>query len=269
MCNFRDSVTFKYVSEKEIDFVENFIKTKMPTTLLNWKSRENHFPIIEKDFFGPVHEFMPNLFEFTPGDRLQIAAISTHVKKVTTTQPQYFKNTVDVKPDINAHMVSCSMVNNVNEESFNRPHLLNKLIEAADRNATRKPGGYRFGICEKSFATYLRMIAGPLAYGTIQKNLPTALPSLSSTNRYVRKMNCRVNEGILRCNELRLFLEHRNWPKVVSLSEDATRIIGRVQYDRKTNQVIGFVQPIAKENGMPIYYVLKNTKVFSVQTEKY
>lgn len=109
--------------------------------------------------------------------------------------------------------------------------------QAADRNATKKPSGYRFGSDEKSFATYLRMIVGPLAYDTIQKNSTTALPSLSSTNRYVRKINCRVIEGILRCNELKPFLEHRNLKKIVSLSEDATRIIGRIQYDRKTNQV--------------------------------
>lgn len=96
------------------------------------------------------------------------------------------------------------------------------------------------------------MITGPLAYETIQRNLPTALPSLSSTNRYIRKMNSRVIEGVLRCNELQLFLEQRKLPKVVSLSEDATRIIGRIQYDRKTNQLIGFAQPIDRKNGMPV-----------------
>lgn len=96
------------------------------------------------------------------------------------------------------------------------------------------------------------MIAGPLAYDTIQKNLQSALPSLSSTNRYIRKINSRLIEGILRCNELQLFLEERKLPKVISLSEDATRIVGRIQYDRKTNQVIGFVQPIDRKNGMPV-----------------
>lgn len=218
----------------------------MPTILINWKSRENALPIIEKDFFGPIYEFMPDLFEFTPGDRLQIKNISEYVRKVTSSQQQYFKKIAVNQPieDLQNAFAECSVVN--------RPHLLNKLIETADKNVQTKPGGYRFGNDEKSLATYLRMLVGPLAYETIHRNLTTALPSLSSTNRYVQKMNCRVNEGILRCNELNLFLEYRNWPKIVSLSEDATRIVGRVQYDRKTNQVLGFVQPIAARNGMPI-----------------
>lgn len=38
----------------------------------------------------------------------------------------------------------------------------------------------------------------------------------------------------------------------MSLSEDATRIIGRVQYDSVTNQLVGFVLPIEPTSGMPI-----------------
>lgn len=255
LCNFRDSLTFKHVGENEINFVENFIQSKLPMILVNWKSRENGALISDEDFFGPVYEFTPHLFQFTLGDRLQIQSISSHVKNVTVTQPQYFKKTDDIVAIDSGEIVqkmSCLTVNNEDEKFNNRPHLLNKLIEAADRNATRKKGGYRYEHAEKSFATYLRMVSGPLAYETIQKNLSTCLPSLSSTNRYIRQMNSPIIEGILRCNELQLFLEQRQLPKIVSISEDATRIIGRVQYDRKTNQVIGFVQPINRTNGMPV-----------------
>lgn len=227
----------------------------LPPIVLNWKSRENNSPIKDEDFFGPIYEFAPDSFEFTPGDRLQVVSVSSYVNNITTTQPQYFKRTDDIvdfdSKEIMQKM-SCLTVDNHGQKLANRPHLLNKLIEAADRNATRKKGGYRFENDEKSFATYLRMISGPLAYDTIQKNLPSALPSLSSTNRYIRKMNSPIIEGIFRCNELQLFLEQRKLPKVVSLSEDATRIVGRVQYDGKINQVIGFVQPINRKNGMPV-----------------
>lgn len=255
MCNFRDSLTFKHVGENEINFVESFIQSKLPTILSNWKSRENGSPISDIDLFGPVYEFMPNLFQFAPGDRLLIASVSSHVKNVTSTQPQYFKWNDDILAIDSGEMaqkMSCLTINNEEEKSINRPHLLNKLVEAADRNATRKKGGYRYEYAEKSFATYLRMVSGPLAYETIQKNLSTALPSLSSTNRYIRQMKSPIIEGVLRCNELQLFLEQRQLPKIVSISEDATRIIGRVQYDRKTNQLVGFVQPIDRTNGMPV-----------------
>lgn len=109
MCNFRDSITFKHVGKEEIDFVENFMKTKLPAILLNWMSRENKLPIVENDFFGPVYECMPSSFEFTPGDRLQIATIGAYVKKVTATQPQYFKNPIDTNPNENAQIASCPM----------------------------------------------------------------------------------------------------------------------------------------------------------------
>lgn len=248
-------MTFQHVGENEINFIENFIKLKLPTILPNWKSRENGQTMNDEDFFGPVHMFNPSQFEFSPGDRLQIASISAHVKKVTSAQPNYFKrsdDTVAVDSEEISEKMSCLSVNDEYQKSLDRPHLLNKLIEAADRNGTRKKGGYRFKYAEKSFATYLRMLSGPLAYETMQKNIPTALPSLSSTNRYIRKMNSPIIEGILRCNELQLFLEQRQLPKIVSISEDATRIIGRVQYDRKTNQIVGFVQPLDRTNGMPV-----------------
>lgn len=162
LCNFRDSITFKQVDENNINYVEKFIKTKLPTFSSNWKSRENGSLIRDEDFFGPVYEFTPNLFEFTPGDRIQIAPVSTYVKNVTITQPQYFKrpyNIVDIASEEIAQKISCLTINNAHEKSINRPYLLNKLNEAADRNATRKPGGYRFGSDERNvFANDSRTI---------------------------------------------------------------------------------------------------------------
>lgn len=134
-------------------------------------------------------------------------------------------------------------------------YVLNKLLVAADKNSSRKKEGFRYDDDMKIFSSYVRMLTGPLAYETVQKNLPGALPALSSTNRYVRKSNCRLQEGILRCHELYLFLTSRNLPLLVSLSEDATRIVGRVQYDATTNQLVGFVLPISSSNGLPIPFI--------------
>lgn len=127
----------------------------------------------------------------------------------------------------------------------------------ADRNATRKPGGYRYETDVKRFVAYLRQIAGPLAYHTLQRNLRCALPSLSAINKYIQKSNCRVTEGILRSDELLLYLNERKLDLVISLSEDATGITGRLQYDSSTNQIMGFVLPISSRNGMPIPFTYK------------
>ncbi|KAK4873812.1 hypothetical protein RN001_013172 [Aquatica leii] len=42
----------------------------------------------------------------------------------------------------------------------------------------------------------------------------------------------------------------RNLPKVLWISEDATRVSSKVKYDSKTNKLIGFTMPLV--NGMPV-----------------
>lgn len=145
------------------------------------------------------------------------------------------------------------MAENNNQISKTRTHFfLNKLVSMADRNAMRKSGGYRYDSDVQNFALYFRILAGPMAYETIQRNLPCAIPSLSSTNRYLQKSSCRIIEGILRSQELKLYLEERHLEKVVCISEDATRIVGRIQYNSRTNQVTGFVLPLSKKSGYPV-----------------
>lgn len=128
---------------------------------------------------------------------------------------------------------------------------LKKLLSAADKNSNRMKGGYRYDPEVKMFASYLRMIVGPLAYETIHRNLEAAIPSLPSVNRYVRASKCHINEGILRSNELLIYLKERNLPLVVALAEDGTRVVDKTQYCSGTNQIVGFVPPINK-NGMPV-----------------
>lgn len=91
-------------------------------------------------------------------------------------------------------------------------------------------------------------------YETMQKNLPTAFPSLDTVNRFIRKIDGAMVEGCLRSNQLLKYFKDRSLPLVVSISEDATRIDGRIQYDAKTNQISGFVLRLNNETGMPIPY---------------
>lgn len=109
------------------------------------------------------------------------------------------------------------------------------------------------------YANYLRMITGPLAYETIQRNLECALPSLVSVNRYIKTSGCHISENILRTEELRLYLTERSLPLIVVLSEDATRINGRVQYDKTSNQNMGFVSRLDKITGLPIPFMFPAT----------
>lgn len=66
-----------------------------------------------------------------------------------------------------------------NSESNTKSHyFLNKLLSAADMNSTRKKEDYRYDFEIKYYATFLRMLIGPLAYEILQKNLMHCLPAL-------------------------------------------------------------------------------------------
>lgn len=63
----------------------------------------------------------------------------------------------------------------------------------------------------------------------------------------------KLVEGTCLGSELRDFILKRGLTPYVWLSEDATRITGRIQYDPKTNQLVGSVLPFNKQ-GMPIAF---------------
>lgn len=192
---------------------------------------------------------IPSLFKFTPGDRILLKEIVKLVRETIDTKgAQYFCTVDDVQQKEDEEKEA-----EKGKVAASKTHFfLNKLVKAADQNLKRPKAGYRYAEDVKYFSSYIRMIAGPLAYETLQRNLEGALPSLPSTNRYIKSSNHFVGEGILRHNELLLYLTERNLPLWVSLSEDQTRIVNRVQYDSNTNQIIGFVLPIDKNNGMPV-----------------
>lgn len=210
-----------------------------------------------EDFFGPYYYDNPANFEFARGEKKKIKSIATHVNSIIknfglTEGVQHFSQ-IEKKTNDNLQKEPVWM----QEETTKTQYLLNLLNETADSNALKKPGGYRY--CQKiqMFASLLRMVSGPLAYELIQSNLPGALPSIPTTNRYIRKSHCNIIEGVLRLEELSIYLNDRNLEKTVAIAEDATRIIGRVQFDSRTNSLMGFALPLNEQTGMPIPFTYK------------
>lgn len=201
-------------------------------------------------YFGP-YAHIPNEFKFRIGDKKLIRTMIAHVNEMVNSGDIGILNSSKKEPTQDKNSPT-EKKQPMSADAAQTYYFLRKLNEAADQNANRERGGYRFSDETKQFATYIRIIAGPLAYETLQQNLKCALPSLVSVNRYIRQANSKIIEGIPRVEELLVYLASRNLPLKVSLSEDATRIIGRVQYDSITNQLMGFVLPINKSNGMPI-----------------
>lgn len=198
------------------------------------------------DVYGEVFAAYPDRFEFRPGDRKLIKILVNHVKVLVEKHGLAYFNMDD-------RLVDLENANTKDRNENTKTHyFLGMLLAAANKNSTRKKGGYRYDSHIKLFASFLRMLIGPIAYETLQKNLEHSLPSLSSTNRYIHSSDCRAIEGIVRAEELAVFLSDHNVPPFVCISEDATRIIGKVQYDSKSNQLVGFVLPLNDQTGLPI-----------------
>lgn len=69
--------------------------------------------------------------------------------------------------------------------------------------------------------------------------------------RCVNDLKSRVVEGELRSEELMKYLDEHKAKKIVWISEDATAITSKVNYDPITNQLVGILLPLGK-NGNPI-----------------
>lgn len=279
MCGFSNAITFKSIDVDDIDYVEKFVKSELALCLdftsnvqINDVRPNTKIAEINKIHFYGGYASNPDQFQFSVVDKKIVELLVTHVIQIVdfggvNKQLHYFSRkesssgTFENPERIGICFGDSNNVltgqNFLAKETTRTHYFLNKLISAADRNSVREKHGYRYDDDVKQFATYFRMLAGPFAYDTLQRNLECALPAISSTNRYIRKMKCNIAEGVLRSEELRIYLEERNLPLQVSLSEDATRIDGRVQYHFKSNQIVGFVLPIDLQTGMPIPFSYK------------
>lgn len=234
-CGFGNPISIKLITSNAVDDVEKFVRQKLPGIIL--KHNKNVRDL--KDYFGEVYAGDPTSFEIHFGERMLIEKIVEFVKNKDVT---YFKTRVPNSTEV------CD----ISDENKQTNYFLEMLQKTANRNSSFKPGGYSYGLEIKRFASYFRMICGKFAYETIQSNLQSAIPSISAVDKYIQASNCDVFEGVPRCNELQIYLKDNNLPLAVHISGDATRIVGRVEYDAKTNQIMGFVLPIKADNGLPI-----------------
>lgn len=236
------------IDDGAIADVESFVRNQLVERILATT-------VVEKDlinYFGKFYASKPQEFHFQIGEKVLIKRIATHIKKIHDQKGLHcFEEKLP--------SAETESKNKILNESPTHV-FLQKLLDQADRNYSRNKHGHRFDDDIKQFASYVRMIGGPLTYETIQKNMPAALPALQSTNRYIQKTHSHITEAILRCDELLVFLKERNLPLIVSLSEDATRIVDRIQYDRSTNQIVGFTLPLRNGMPVPLSYPARNFK---------
>ena len=130
--------------------------------------------------------------------------------------------------------------------------MLKQLLTNAKANVDKMvPQAKRHNAIIKKFSTSLLIYAGPRAYNFLHENMPQALPSLRTIQRIIRSEYKHIGEGEYRFDDLVAHLESYGADKVVAIAEDATRVIGRADYDYETDRVVGFVLP-CNDAGLPL-----------------
>lgn len=176
-----------------------------------------------------------------------------------------FLNSLNDVLDNNAEVVKALRPLTHNDETNKQkcePKLLLKhLLDSAIENSSKTPNLNKYQEGLKRFCTYIYMTAGKKAYEILHANLKNVIPSLSALHRDLDQTD-NILEGAVRLKELRLYLENRNYPLTIFISEDQTALVKCIQYDPSSNSLIGLVSPLQKNTGFPVL------KKFQVNTLK-
>ena len=126
-----------------------------------------------------------------------------------------------------------------------------QIISNVERNALKHPHGRRHSEVVKKFATSLFLYAGSMAYNLVHEIMPAVLPCLYTMQETIHAEYNSLSEGQFRFDELSSYLKKFDAPLVIAVSEDATRVISRIEYDIETNRLVGFLLP-CDSNGLPV-----------------
>ena len=143
--------------------------------------------------------------------------------------------------------------------------ILKQILINAEKNVGQVPTQRRHPIVLKKFSTSLFIYSGPLAYEFIQQNMPEALPSVRTIQTAIHAEYKAIDEGCFRFDELAEHLEKYGGIAAVSIGEDATRVIARVDYDPETDRCVGFVLPVDK-NGLPMIDSFQATSFSAIES---
>jgi len=97
----------------------------------------------------------------------------------------------------------------------------------------------------------------------LHANLSNALLLISTLNKYLYNKRWYIEEREIDFNDLVQHLKERNASKIIWIAEDAICIMGKIEYDSRTNKVLGFVLPL--KNDLPDQNKYVATSVEAIQ----
>jgi hypothetical protein len=150
-----------------------------------------------------------------------------------------------------SNLLQCTKFKQNSDDISSLSPILRQIISNAEMNSHRLLHGQRHPEVLKKFSTSLFIYTGPLGYDFIQRNLSCALPSLRTVQRLVQTHYKTINEGEFRFDGIVAHLAQHSAPSIITVGEDATRVISRVEYDCETDRRVGFVLPLNNCTGLP------------------
>lgn len=130
---------------------------------------------------------------------------------------------------------------------------LTQYLKIICRNAVKNvsgSNGNRFDSEVKKIAAYLLIRDGKKQYNFHSVNMN--FPELSTVRKFINREMELMAESILMFDNLKEFLEKRNYKMEVAVFEDGTKISERIEYDLKMNTLIGLVSPFHSVTGLPL-----------------
>lgn len=146
-------------------------------------------------------------------------------------------------------------------EAFMQPNFLRTLLANSVKRSASGLHLKRYDDYMKDISLYLFMIAGPLAYEMLQKNL--LLPSKTTVLDHLGKAPA-IREGSLQISRIKDSLGTQGLPYYVWLAEDDTKIQPRTKYNKADDAIMGLELPL-DNNGIPITSFFKFTTISAVQ----
>lgn len=195
-----------------------------------------------ENFCDPQQTLITNFYKLTTNIGVELQRLSS--------ENQYLKS---ILCD-NRVCVNKSNIQSENEKyNFkSTTEFLNKIWKVIETKSNTKHGHIKeYDQQLKQFATYLYIIAGQLTYETLCSNL--SLPSVATIKKEIQSSNETIVEGEVRVDSLKSFLIKRDLCPQVWLSEDATKIVNKIEYDSTTDQIVGLVLPI-NSDGNPVTF---------------
>ncbi|CAF2950946.1 unnamed protein product [Rotaria sp. Silwood2] len=139
--------------------------------------------------------------------------------------------------------------NENNENNSEDISFLTSFLDNISNNLCRSKNTYRYNESVLRFAISFYILSGKMAYEFVRRNIPGALPALTTVQKLISNTDSRINEADFRFNSLKAHMNSLN-TTIAFASEDCTAVIKKISYDSLTNSFVGFVTP--SNNGIPL-----------------